>query len=268
MDKNLSKLTVLAHEGRMSVFRMLVRRYPDAVAAGDIAEALGLKASTLSVYLGALHGEGLIEQHRKGTSRLYRADLTGMNALSDYLFRDCCGGRPEVCAPAGPKDQRPINVLFICTGNSARSIFAEALLRDLGGGRFQAYSAGTTPYSELNPLAIEMLRAKGHEISGLYSKTLSGFQAEDAPTMDFVFTVCDAAANESCPSWEGHPISAHWGLPDPVKATGTQAEKMLAFQQAYGVLKNRISAFAALPVTSLSRNSLQDAVDGIAQTHT
>lgn len=160
---------------------------------------------------------------------------------------------------------RIYNVLFICTGNSARSIFAECLLRDAAQDRFRVYSAGTRARSELNPFAMEVLQAKGHDISGLRSKNVSEFQGGEAPVMDFVFTVCDRAANEECPAWQGQPVSGHWGLPDPVKVEGTDAEKSLAFQQTYGVLKNRIAAFAALPIHTLDRVSLQKAVDDIAR---
>lgn len=157
------------------------------------------------------------------------------------------------------------NVLFICTGNSARSIFAEAILRKEAGDRFNAYSAGTLPRSELNPFALDVLRAKGHDIADLSSKNVNVFTGPDAPAFDFVFTVCNQAANEECPAWSGQPVSAHWGMPDPVKATGTDAEKSLAFQRAYGALANRIKLFTALPIASLDRLSLQKAVDQIAQ---
>ncbi|NHX28020.1 arsenate reductase ArsC, partial [Escherichia coli] len=182
-------------------------------------------------------------------------------ALVDFLVSDCCRGRPDLCLPhvAAPKPKRadmsdtPFNVLFICTGNSARSIFAEALLRELGGDRFRAYSAGTRPFSTLNPFAVELLHRNGHDISPLRAKTIAEFQDGDAPQMDFVFTVCDAAANEDCPPWPGQPISAHWGLPDPVKREGTDAEKALAFAQAYAQMRQRVQAFAALPIDQLDR---------------
>lgn len=161
---------------------------------------------------------------------------------------------------------RVFNVLFICTGNSARSIFAEAITRHEAGARFNVFSAGTKPQSELNPFAVEMLASKGLDTSALRAKHISEFQGEDAPRMDFVFTVCDLAANEECPAWAGQPISAHWGLPDPVKATGTDAQKRLAFQQTFGAMRNRILAFAALPIDTLTRASLQHEVDAIGRT--
>ena len=275
MEKeSLAQLATLSHLQRMQVFRLLMRRYPDSVPAGEIAAALGLKPSTNSVYLSALLEAGLILQQRQGTSLRYRADLGAVQALIGFLFNDCCRGRPDLCPPSpsshpdGAPDMadRKYNVLFICTGNSARSIFAEALLRAEAGPRFNVYSAGTRPYSELNPFAVSLLAAKGHDISALRAKNVSEFQGPDAPVMDFVFTVCDQAANEECPSWEGQPVSAHWGMPDPVKAEGTEAEKKLAFQQTYGALRNRIRAFAALPFNTLDRISLQAAVDEIGAT--
>jgi len=272
MEKELDQLATLAHAGRNAIFRLLMRRYPDAVPAGEITGALGLKPSTASAYLAALREAGLVSQTRTGTSLLYRADTATAQGLVDFLFADCCRGRPDICpssltlAAKGPRTMpdKTYSVLFICTGNSARSIIAETLLRDMGEGRFTVYSAGTTPYSELNPLAVEMLDQKGHDVTGLRAKNISEFQGPDAPALDFVFTVCDQAANEDCPPWEGQPISAHWGLPDPVKATGTDAQKMLAFQQTYGALRNRIAAFTALPLDALDAVSLQARLDDIA----
>jgi arsenate reductase len=266
------RLAILGHEKRLAVFRLLMRRYPDRVPAGDLAEALGLKASTLSAYLASLMQAGLVVQERAGTSLRYAPDMTRVRETLDYLLVDCCRGRPELCAPTmsrpetrtRPMTDRKYTVLFICTGNSARSIFAETLLREIAGDRFEAHSAGTRPRSELNPIALEVLRTKGHDVSSLRAKNVSEFQGPDAPHLDFVFTVCNQAANEECPPWEGQPITAHWGMPDPVKAEGAPAQRMLAFQQAYGMLRNRILAFTALPIASLDRMALQSALDHIA----
>lgn len=261
----LDRLTTLGHAQRMGVFRLLSRRYPDAVPAGEIGAALEIKPSTLSVYLSALRTVGLVSQDRRGTSLLYRAETRAAQEVMDYLLRDCCRGRPEMCdtSTALPKD-RKLNVLFICSANSARSIFAETILRDEAGARFNVYSAGTNAGRGLNPVAMEMLRDKGHDTSGLISQSTYVYQAAGAPVMDFVFTVCDQAANEDCPAWPGQPVSAHWGVPDPIRATGTDAERWLAFQTAYGALRNRIRAFAALPFDALDRASLQRRVDDIS----
>lgn len=272
--KQLERLSALGHSGRMALFRLLVRRYPEFLPSGELARILDAKPNTMSVHLAALLRAGLIEQRRDGRSLLYRADLDGADDLVAYLFNDCCRGRPEICSAEHRNIQErseetpapAYNVLFVCTGNSARSIFAETILRDLGGDRFVAHSAGTRPASELNPIAVELLRDKGYDVSPLRAKHVSEFQAEGAPVMDFVFTVCDQAANEECPTWAGQPVTAHWGAPDPVKATGTAAERRLAFQQAYGILKNRISLFTSLHPENLARAALQARVDDIART--
>ena len=279
MESELAtRLATLGHPQRLAIFRLLVRRHPDAVPAGELAEALSLKPSTLSAYLAALMRVGLARQERAGTSLRYSVDMEALRRTLDHLLLDCCRGRPELCSFGPPKPassatapgdapmaDRTYRVLFICTGNSARSIFAESILRKEGGGRFEALSAGTRPYSELNPFALEVLEANGHDVSALRAKNVSEFQGEGAPALDFVFTVCDRAANEDCPAWPGQPVSAHWGVPDPVKAEGTRAEKSLAFQRAYAALRNRILAFAALPIASLDRIALQKAVDDIAR---
>ena len=264
------RLATLGHPQRLAVFRLLMRRYPDRVPATELALALSLKPNTLSTYVNALKRSGLVTQERDGTSLRYAIDMEAARETFDYLINDCCRGRPEICSIAYPRDfgetkmnDHKYNVLFICTGNSARSIFAECLLREASKNRFVAYSAGTRHRSELNPFALEILKQKGHDVSVLRSKNISEFQGTDAPQFDFVFTVCDRAANEECPAWQGQPVSAHWGLPDPVKVEGTDAEKSLAFQQAYGTLRNRISAFTSLPIASLDRVSLQKAIDTI-----
>ena len=268
-----SRLSTLGHPQRLALFRLLMRRYPDRVPAGEIADALDLKASTLSAYLSALMQAGLVTQERVGTSLRYSIAMAEVRRTFDYLILDCCRGRPDLCAPVslptisgttGMSD-RKYKVLFICTGNSARSIFAEAILRKEAGDRFEAYSAGTRPHSELNPFALEVLEQKGHDVSVLRSKNVGEFQGPAAARFHFVFTVCNQAANEECPAWSGQPVSAHWGMPDPVKAEGTHAEKSLAFQQTYGALHNRIKAFSALPVASLDRISLQKAVDDLGR---
>ncbi|GAA5078236.1 helix-turn-helix domain-containing protein [Roseibacterium beibuensis] len=268
------RLTILGHPQRLAIFRLLMRRYPDRVSAGEIAEVLDIKPSTLSGYLASLVHADLVTQDRVSRSLLYAINMTEVRKTLDYLVTDCCRGRADLCLPplSPPEPQEPamsarkFNVLFICTGNSARSIFAEALLRAEAGDRFNAYSAGTKPYSELNPFALQVLADKGHDTSVLRSKNIAEFQGDDAPVMDFVFTVCNQAANEDCPAWKGQPVSAHWGMTDPVTAEGTDAQKSLAFQQAYGALRNRIRAFAALPVDALDRISLQKAVDDIGRT--
>jgi arsenate reductase len=234
-----------------------------------------MKRNTLSVHVHTLARAGLLRQWREGKAVYYALDLSRAAALVDFLVNDCCRGRPELCTPLAatalrrldpgetPMPDRPYSVLFICTGNSARSIFAEAILSEIGGEKFRAFSAGTRPWSELNPFALEVLRQAGHDVSPLRSKTVSEFQGAEAPTLDFVFTVCDSAANEECPPWPGQPITAHWGVPDPVKAEGTEAERALAFRHAYNAMRRRIESFVALPLETLDRISLQRQLDAI-----
>lgn len=269
------RLSTLGHPQRLAVFRLLMRRYPDCVPATELAQALELKPNTLSTYVYALMQAGLITQERVGTSLRYAIHMDAARETFDYLLLECCRGRPEICSHLtsfgfdgdSPMTDRKYNVLFICTGNSARSIFAESILHKEAGDRFAAYSAGTKPRSELNPFAVEVLAQKGHDVSVLEAKNVSVFQGDDAPNFDFVFTVCNQAANEECPAWSGQSVSAHWGMPDPVKVEGSEAEKSLAFHQSYGALLNRIKAFTALPIASLDRIALQKALDEIAQTN-
>jgi arsenate reductase len=153
---------------------------------------------------------------------------------------------------------RPCSVLFLCTGNSARSILAEAILNRTGQGRFRAYSAGSQPKGAVNPHALTLLQSLGYDAAGLRSKSWSEFAEPGAPQLDFVITVCDSAAGETCPVWPGRPASAHWGIPDPAAASGTPAEVTLAFKDAYRMLAQRIAAFTALPLHSLDRPTLQN----------
>ena len=147
------------------------------------------------------------------------------------------------------------NVLFLCTGNSARSIMAEAILNKVGAGKFHAYSAGSRPTGQLNPHALRLLQSLGYDTSRFRSKSWNDFAKPGAPALDFVFTVCDNAAGETCPVWPGQPMTAHWGVPDPVEAKGSPAEIALAFKDAYRMLHQRIGVFTALPIRSLDQLS-------------
>lgn len=157
------------------------------------------------------------------------------------------------------------NVLFLCTGNSARSILAECILNREGQNRFKAFSAGSQPKGQVHPFALELLRKMNHPTAGLRSKSWDEFAAPDAPHPDFVFTVCDNAASEVCPIWPGQPMTAHWGVPDPAAAEGSEAERRLAFADAYRMLRNRISVFTSLPIKSIDRLSLQKRLDDIGR---
>jgi len=163
---------------------------------------------------------------------------------------------------------KELNVLFLCTGNSARSILAEAIMNRMGRGRFRAYSAGSMPTGVVNPFALALLSQMHHPVDGLRSKPWEEFTRDinpDAPELDFVVTVCDNAAGEVCPIWPGQPISAHWGLPDPAQVEGADTIKALAFADTYRMLTNRIELFVNLPLQSLSRLSLQERLDKIGK---
>ena len=161
--------------------------------------------------------------------------------------------------------ERPYNVLFLCTGNSARSILAEAALNRLGNGRFRGYSAGSFPKGAVHPLALELLRRQNYPIAELRSKSWDEFAIPGAPPLDFVFTVCDRAASEVCPIWPGQPMSAHWGLPDPAAVEGTEVEKHLAFADTLRHLERRIGIFVNLPLASLDRMALKRRLDDIGR---
>ena len=160
---------------------------------------------------------------------------------------------------------RIYNVLFLCTGNSARSIIAEAILNRLGSGKFQAFSAGSQPKGSVHPYTLQLLESLNHDTSFARSKDWLEFAGPGAPEMNFVLTVCDNAAAEACPVWPGQPMTAHWGVPDPAAVEGTEAEKHLAFADAFRMLNNRISIFISLPLLSLDRLALQKRLDEIGR---
>lgn len=158
------------------------------------------------------------------------------------------------------------NVLFLCTGNSARSIIAEAILNRLGIGKFKAYSAGSHPRGEVNPMTINLLKRLNYETADFRSKDWVEFSSPDAPHLDFVFTVCDKAAAEMCPVWPGQPMTAHWGVPDPAEVEGDDITRLAAFREAYRQLYNRISIFTCLPLDSLDSLALKKELESIGQT--
>lgn len=274
-------LAALAHDARLAVFKLLVQAGPEGLAAGVLAERLGLSPSALSFHLKELTHAGLLVQCPDGRKILYQAHFTAMNGLIAHLTENCCQGEPcAVQLPgggcttgwsplAGPATQFPqtsgasmressatYRVLFLCTANSARSVLAESLLNALGGGRFQAYSAGSHPAGAINPLALDFLTANGLPTEGLRSKSWDEFAAPGAPEMDFVITVCDQAAGEVCPLWPGQPVSAHWGVADPAAVVGPEAARRAAIKDAASVMRRRIELLLSLPLASLDRLAL------------
>jgi arsenate reductase (thioredoxin) len=164
--------------------------------------------------------------------------------------------------------ERIYSVLFLCTGNSARSILAESILNKVGKGRFRGFSAGSHPKGEVHPIALDLLRQLDFPTEGLRSKSWDEFAAANMPHLDFVFTVCDSAAGEACPYWPGQPMTAHWGIPDPAAIEGTDTQKALAFREAFRSLETRIKLFLSLPLATIDRMRLKERLDAIGQTST
>jgi len=160
---------------------------------------------------------------------------------------------------------RIFNVLFLCTGNSARSIIGEVLANRNSFGKLRGFSAGSQPKGEIHPLTVKFLTGMGYDLAGLSSKSWDVFAEPGAPQMDFIFTVCDSAANEVCPIWPGRPVSAHWGVPDPAAATGTEEDRLKVFRSVYLILRRRVELFASLPLESLDRLALKSKADAIGR---
>ena len=195
---------------------------------------------------------------------IYAADFERMQTLIGFLTDNCCEGGTCAVSPLVPSSAETsftvetphMNVLFLCTGNSARSILAEAYLNTAGKGRFVAYSAGSKPAGQVNPYALDLLKKNRIDTSGARSKNWDEFAKPDAPKMDFVFTVCDNAAAEPCPYWPGQPMTAHWGVPDPAAVEGSDEDKRRAFLVAFKILSTRINLFLNLPMEKLDRLAL------------
>ncbi|NDR57226.1 metalloregulator ArsR/SmtB family transcription factor [Aliiruegeria sabulilitoris] len=266
----------LSQQIRLDIFRMLVQAGEHGRHAGEIADTLGIRQNTLSNNLNILLNAGLVERVREGRNIRYTADTKTISELLSFLLEGCCQSRPEICFPLiersskrteAPMAKDSYNVLFLCTGNSARSLMAEAIMNREGMGKFRAFSAGSLPSADgPHPYTVELLENLNHDMSEIRTKDWAEFANEGAPKLDFVFTVCDKAAAEVCPVWPGQPMSAHWGVPDPVAAQGNEAEKRLAFADAYRMLRNRISIFTNLPLETLDKFSLQRQLDEIGQT--
>lgn len=276
MESNqvIRALAALAQESRLAIFRLLVQSGPSGLTVGKIAEHLNIAPATLSFHLKELTFASLLRSRQEGRFVFYMANFAVMNDLLGFLTANCCGGIP--CAPAAtcmgisleggePMDDKVFNVMFLCTHNSARSLMAEAIINNpsVNRGRFHGYSAGSNPPGKPNPFAVKQIRDVGLPVDGVRSKAWDEFVKPDAPRMDFVFTVCDNAANEVCPVWPGQPVTAHWGLPDPAAAKGSNAQKRQAFAEAYRNLSNRILLFASLPMDKLDKLSLRKKLEEI-----
>jgi arsenate reductase len=261
----------LSQVSRLETFRLLVRYLPYGLPAGDVARLIGVAHNTLSTHLSVLEQAGLVHSRREGRSIIYAADQGRSLELVDFLVDSCCGATGQSCdlsmlrqsAKVFPTKRevsvsaKTYNVLILCTGNSARSILAEAILNKEGEGRIRAFSAGSQPKKKVHSHALALLNELGYETNSFRSKSWAEFGGPEAPAMDFIITVCDSAAMEACPHWPGHPLVVHWGLPDPAAVGGTDSEKRAAFMDAYRKLASRITAFVNLDIEGLDLASLK-----------
>jgi len=267
-------LGALAQETRLKLFRLLVVAGQGGLTPGHMAERLAVSPTALSFHLKELSHAGLVSTERDGRHIIYRAEFAAMDGLLTFLSAECCQGQSclpsfqasnHPCNPGVDMSSRVYNVLFLCTGNSARSIMAEAILNQIGAGRFRGYSAGSHPAGAVNPRTLELLERNRFRVEGLRSKNWDEFAAPDAPVMDFVLTVCDKAAGEVCPVWPGQPMSAHWGVADPAEVGGSEVQQQKAFTDAFMTLRTRVGLLVNLPIDKLDRLSLQSELHNIAR---
>lgn len=265
----------LSQETRLDLIRLLLAAGSTGLPAGEIAARLGVPPSTLSFHLAALERAGLSQSTRQGRQIVHAARIIGLRRLLGFLTETCCGGRPELCGdlmrllPDDSDEEKGMtpafNVLFLCTHNAARSIFAEAILRDIGGSRFHAYSAGSDPAEAPMPQVIEKLRLLGHDVSALRSKSWNEFVGPDAPRLDFVITLCDTLDHDSCPDFGAVHVTGAWPLPDPAKFRGNDAERATMLNELYMSLRRRIEIFTSLPFSSLDRLAIKRRLDEIGK---
>jgi arsenate reductase len=270
--------TALGQPTRLDLLRMLLAAGPSGLPAGEIATRLGVPASTLSFHLRALELAGLAHATRQGRHLIYAAQLARLRALLGFLAEACCDGDPARCgdlhrliATAGETARMhtpSFNVLFLCTRTAARSIMAEAILNRVGEGRFHAFSAGSAP-SETGPLpeVLSQLKALGHDVAGLRSKSWDAFIGPDAPRLDFVIALCDTLAGQACPDFGATTITAAWPLPDPAKFTGSAAEQATLLNELYAALHRRLGIFTSLPFDALDRMALKARIEELADPH-
>jgi arsenate reductase len=278
-DEAAFAFAALGQATRLDLLRVLLDAGPNGVAAGELANRLGVPSSTLSFHLRALDQAGLIAATRQGRSLVYAVQFARLRALLAFLVEACCGGEPDRCGDLGRMldtitrdksimSQPAFNVLFLCTHNSARSIMAEAILDKIGRPRFEGWSAGSDPRPD-GPLpeVLALLKTLGHDISDLRSKSWNELTGPDAPRMDFVITLCDTLQGQTCPDFGATTITGAWPLPDPSKFSGTAAERATLLNEVYAGLRRRLEAFISLPVASLDRIALKARVDELADPH-
>jgi len=264
----VASLAALAQETRLEILRLLVERAQEGMPAGEIGTRLKLPSATLSFHLNQLRHAGLVNAQRHSRLIIYSAKSRTMENILHYLTERCYAAprfkTADFSSHLEHASVRQYNVLFLCTQNSARSVMAECLMNHLGEGRFRAFSAGSNPRGEVHPLTLQVLKQFGYTTEDLSSKSWNQFTQSGSPKLDFVFTLCDRAAAETCPAWPGQPVRAHWGVKDPVAVSGASAKRK-AFVKAYTELEQRIRIFAALPVEMLERLALEHWVSEIGK---
>jgi protein-tyrosine-phosphatase/DNA-binding transcriptional ArsR family regulator len=264
-------LGALAQEKRLELLRLLLAAGPVGAAPGDLAAQLDMPNSTLSFHLAALERAALTQSSRQGRQVTHAIRVAGLQKLMGFLTETCCAGHPELCfathVPAPPEETKGMtaafNVLFLCAHNAARSIMAEAILAKIGSGRFKAYSAGADPAAEPLPEVIEKLRAIGHDVTGLHSKSWDLFVSAAAPRLDFVIALCDTLDNQVCPDFGEVAVTGAWPLPDPAKFDGSPAERSTMLNELYASLHRRLSIFTALPFAALDRMAMKSRLDAL-----
>jgi arsenate reductase len=271
----------IGQDTRLALLKELLAAGPVGLAAGDAAARLAVPASTLSFHLRALEQAGLVAATRDGRSLVYVAAPAALAELLAELAGPCVAHAPDACGalrrivdrsrPTGDRKMKPdprFNVLFLCTRNSARSIMAEAILARLAPGRFAAYSAGSEPSRDgPMPEVLTQLKALGHDVATLRSKSWSEFTGPDAPRFDFVIALCDIVAGQACPDFGATTVTAAWPMPDPAKFGGSTAERATMLNELYAGLRRRLEAFASLPFNSLDAMALKHRIDELADPH-
>ncbi len=277
-DAAIEGFASLAQPTRLRALRLLLAAHPESLAAGEIAKRCEVPHNTMSNHLATLMRAGLVAVEKDGRAMNYRADVTGFRGLIEFLARDCCSGKPELCGVvperSTPPFEEPVtdvvtpafNVLFLCTHNSARSIMAEALLQKVGRGRFHAYSAGSDPAEAPLPEVIERLAQLGHDVAHLRCKSWNEFTGPAAPRMDFVIALCDTPQGQFCPDIGTKFVTGAWPLPDPAQFTGSASERTTLLNELYAMIRRRIEIFIALPFAALDRMALKARLDEIGDT--
>jgi arsenate reductase len=273
ISKAAQIFSALSGEPRLAILRILITAGPRGAPAGEIAERASQTASAASFHLNALEKAGLTISTRQGRRIIHAVRIATLRELLAFLSETCCDGRPDLCGDLArlfpdPIEETPtmtpaFNVLFLCTHNSARSIMAEAILNQIGGDRFRAYSAGSHPVEAPMPEVLERLRTLGHDVAGLRSKSWDQFVGPDAPRMDFVITLCDTPEGQICPDFGKTMATGAWPLPDPAKFPPSSADRALLLNELYGGLHRRLSIFINLPFATLDRLAMRAKLDEI-----